>query len=277
MNTALQDNSREFQMMDSDYTFISDLIYQHTGIVLEDKKRDMVYGRVSRRLRALDINDFKSYCQLLQQANNEEELLQLINAITTNLTRFFRERHHLDHLHETLKNLSNNKQDRIRIWSAGCSSGMEPYSIAMVMHDAIPHIKRTDAKILATDIDTGMIAHGIQGVYKLDDIEGIDNKYKAMTDTQPDGQSVQMQDKLQELISFKQLNLMHQWPMKGPFDAIFCRNVVIYFDTETKHRIFRRMAELLKPGGFLYIGHSESMKDIDEFTLIGQTIYQRVV
>lgn len=264
----------ELDLTDQQFTFITQIIYDRVGIVLTPQKRDMVYGRLTRRLRELKMNDFNSYCNLLKSPQSEQEIHHLVNAITTNLTRFFREGHHLEHLNEHLKELAMQKQSRVRLWSAGCSSGMEPYSMAMVLQSVLKNSAISDAKILATDIDTKMLEIGNSGIYAASDIDEVPEPYRKSFKMTADGKC-QMGSEIQNLIAFKQLNLLQKFPMKGPFDAIFCRNVVIYFDTQTKENIFRRMAQIIKPGGFLYIGHSESMKNISEFNLVGRTIYQR--
>ncbi len=259
---------REFDFSGDDFKFLSALAYEKTGIVLSEQKKDMVYGRLARRLRALGLSSFTEYCKILE-ADSEEEMVHLVNAITTNLTSFFRENHHFDHLRD---NLDKNAK-RIRIWSAACSAGMEPYSIAMVLKSTLGN--SCDAKILATDIDSNMLAKGTAGEYAVNEFEHIPTEYRKYVNTS--GNQVVMDDSLKQLIAFKQLNLLEGWPMKGPFDAIFCRNVMIYFDKETKQKLVDRLADLLKPGGWLYIGHSENMHGIsDRFELAGRTIYRRV-
>lgn len=276
MTNALEiNNQREFAFDDIHFRFLAGLANQKTGIVLAEHKRDMVYGRLVRRLRALNLEGFAEYCELLQSEAGKEELPHLVNAITTNLTGFFREAHHFDHLAEQAKTWNQSGTKKLRIWSAGCSSGMEPYSIAMTLKNVIPDIEKWDAKILATDIDSNMLNKGIVGEYNLSDLDKTPAACKALTSVT--GSKVRMNQELKNLISFKQLNLLDAWPMKGPFDAIFCRNVVIYFDKPTKQVLFERMAEMLKPGSYLYIGHSENMHGIcDRFELLGRTIYRRV-
>ena len=267
---------REFTFTDREFKFLSGLARERTGIVLADHKRDMVYGRLVRRLRALKLSSFAEYCALLQSGTNDDEIMNLINAITTNLTHFFREGHHFEHLRDSvLAPLAKQPTGRFRMWSAACSSGMEPYSMAMVMKDVLP--SGWDAKILATDIDTNMLNTGKAGLYSDSEFDEIPKKYQRYVDTRSSGNGqMQMGSAIQSLISFKQLNLLEAWPMQGPFDVIFCRNVVIYFDKPTKEALFDRMADILKPGGWLYIGHSENLHGIsDRFKLIGRTTYQR--
>lgn len=275
---AAATGEREFAFSQRDFRFLADLVNQKTGIVLNEKKHDMVYSRISRRLRALSLTTFQEYCELLKSADGESEIGNLVNAITTNLTHFFREKHHFDHLHEeVLQPLVADNTKRLRIWSAGCSSGMEAYSLAMTVRDAIPDVDTWDAKILATDIDTNMLNTGARGEYTLEEYTNIRPDYRQHVTQYPNDGIMLMSDALKKLIAFKHLNLLEHWPMKGPFDAIFCRNVVIYFDKKTQTKLFNRMAELLEIGGWLYIGHSENLSKItDRFELVGRTIYRKV-
>jgi chemotaxis protein methyltransferase CheR len=271
-------NEREFSFSGSEFRFLAGLANERTGIVLSEQKKDMVYSRLVRRLRALKLNSFAEYCTLMQSEAGEEELGNLVNAITTNLTSFFREAHHFEHLHDAvLSPLMANPpaQKRLRIWSAGCSAGMEPYSIAMTMKSAMKGAKGWDAKILATDIDTNMLNTGAAGEYAIEQHTNIPAQYR--TDVLQSGNRIHMSDELRQMIAFKHLNLLEAWPMSGTFDAIFCRNVVIYFDKPTQAKLFNRMADLLVPNGWLYIGHSENLfKVCDRFELLGRTIYRKV-
>jgi chemotaxis protein methyltransferase CheR len=280
VQSAKQTEEKEFAFSDSEFRFLSQLVNKRTGIVLAEHKRDMVYGRLARRLRALNLKSFAEYCELVQSPEGESEMGNLVNAITTNLTSFFRESHHFDHLRDqVIKPLvaSNPSPKRLRLWSSAASSGMEPYSMAMTVKAAIPNLAGWDARILATDIDTNMLATGAKGEYVLDQYENIPSAYRNDVEVLKKENRMRMGQELKDLIAFKQLNLLEQWPMKGPFDAIFCRNVVIYFDKPTQQVLFNRMAEMLKPNGWLYIGHSENLfKVCDRFELTGRTIYRRI-
>lgn len=268
------DQDREFTFRDRDFRRIVELVRDTTGIALSDRKRDLVYSRLSRRIRKLGLEDFETYCGLLDGKSGEAECIELVNAITTNMTSFFREAHHFEILqNEVLPNLL--KQPRVRIWSAGCSSGEEPYSIAMVLRDALERTPCPDAKILATDIDTQVIEKARNGLYREDLLDPVPlnlrRKYASGRET------CEMSDEVRSLISFKQLNLLSTWPMKGPFDVIFCRNVVIYFEKPTQRILFEKFASLMRPGGWLVIGHSESLLGIsDAFRHVGRTCYQRL-
>ena len=270
----------EFAFTDNDFNLISDLVLDKTGIVLREEKRPLVYSRLTKRLRQLKLTNFKDYCQLVMSEKGQNELPSLINAITTNLTRFFREDHHFDHLKNELvpqivKRYHEHpcpENKRVRIWSAGCSSGEEPHTIAMTLADCLPN--GFDLKILATDVDTNMISHASAGIYA--DIKGIPDKFVHAYVNKLGPEKYEIKKNIRDLITFKPLNLLEYWPMKGPFDAIFCRNVVIYFNKETQATLFGRMAELMEEGRWLYIGHSENLFRVtDKFQLMGRTIYRR--
>ncbi len=271
---------REFRFTDHDFQSIQTMVGRHTGIKLSEAKRDMVYSRLSRRLRALNIASFRDYCQMLEE-DTGEELVQFTNAITTNLTSFFRENHHFEYLKNTLLPdliKKNSSSRRIRIWSAGCSTGEEPYSLAMTVKESVPNADGWDIKILATDLDSNVLASAREGTYAIERIEGIDEKKRRrwFLKSKNNGSGVtRVIPELQKMITFKQLNLMNEWPMKGPFDIIFCRNVVIYFDKPTQKILFGRYADLMSSDGHLFVGHSETLYRVsDNFDLIGSTIYK---
>jgi len=273
--------NKEFPFTDKDFQFIQTLVAERTGIVLTEIKRTMVYSRIARRIRHCGVSTFEEYCQLLK-AGDESELISFTNAITTNLTSFFREPHHFEYLANTvLPELEKSKTDkRIRIWSAGCSSGEEPYSIAMTVQDYFGNKSGWDIKILASDLDFDMVERASRGIYNEDRVTGLDKKHlqryvkKGKGDLQG---SVKMDRRLMDMITFKQLNLLHEWPFKGPFDFMFCRNVVIYFNKETQKELFDRYADHLPGHAPLFIGHSESLfKVTDRFKSMGQTIYRKV-
>ena len=268
---------REFHFTQHDFERLRKLVNEHTGIKLSDHKQEMLYSRLSRRLRTLNLNSFSNYYKLLQ-ANSGEELAHFINAVTTNLTAFFREPHHFELLsQELLPQLLVRKQAtrRIRIWSAGCATGEEAYSIAMIVKEIIP--VDWNAKILATDLDSSVLAKGKQGVYEEEKLDNVSSArlhrwFKKGAGAQTG--RVQVVPELQELVTFKQLNLMHGWPMRGPFDIIFCRNVVIYFDKSTQKILFERFANILDNHGYLLIGHSENLFQLStRFRLLQQTVY----
>jgi len=268
---------REFIFTKYDFDLLRQLVSEHTGISLSDHKQEMLYSRLARRLRALNLDNFASYYHLLQ-SDSGEELTHFINAVTTNLTAFFREPHHFEILAKVvLPHLLNKQQKthRLRIWSAGCASGEEVYSIAMVVKEVVP--PGWDVKILATDLDSNVLAKGIRGIYEEDKIAEISLERRRRWFKKGEGiyaQRVHVVPELQEMVIFKQLNLIHAWPMKGPIDIIFCRNVVIYFNKETQKILFERFANLLDQDGYLFIGHSENLFQLTQrFRLLQQTVY----
>jgi chemotaxis protein methyltransferase CheR len=272
---------REFQFSDADFQALRTLVKQMTGINLAESKRELVYGRVSRRLRALGLSSFGAYRKLLESGDGSE-LVAFCNALTTNLTSFFRESHHFGYLRDNFllpRRGVGCRNERIRLWSSACSSGEEPYSMAMTIIETIPEWRNWDIKILATDLDSDILARAQRGSYNADRVKGLDPKRlgRFFTETQDAaGRAYQVVPELSQLITFKQINLMHDLPMSGPLDAIFCRNVVIYFDKDTQRGLFSRMAKLQRPGDLLFLGHSESLFKVSEdYTLIGKTIYRR--
>lgn len=276
---------REFAFPDSAFEYIARLIYQQAGIVIKAHKKEMVYGRLSRRLRALNLGDFPSYIRLLEGPQGTDELGNLVNALTTNLTRFFREPHHFELLDRTTlgeRMAAREAQGtrRLRLWSAGCSSGMEPYSMAMVLNR---HLMRTqerwDARILATDIDTQMLSTAADGRYSREDIAEVppDLSERAFRPAPGNPDQVIVSDQLKALIRFRRLNLIQPWPFRGTFDIIFCRNVVIYFDEPTRRTLFTSFGDVLEEGGVLFIGHSETLPTLaHRFSRIGQSAYRLV-
>ena len=283
MEQRVSNWNREFIFTDNDFYTLQKLVNEHTGISLSDAKRELVYSRLTRRLRKLNLKYFSSYCDLLQNSSDTDELVHFTNAVTTNLTSFFREPHHFEHLKKSYipEMLSNTEEKkRLRIWSAGCSTGEEPYSIAMTLKDALPTDREIDVRILATDLDSNVLNTAKQGIYPYDKLKSLfpqNIKRWFARDNGKNSRHMVVDPALQELIIFKQLNLMHEWPMKGPFDAIFCRNVVIYFDKPTQRILIDRFADMLADDGYLFLGHSESLfKVTDRFKLVGQTMYRKI-
>jgi chemotaxis protein methyltransferase CheR len=280
-DTTIPDAAREFVFSDADFRSLVALAREHAGIALSDSKRNLVYTRVSRRLRALGFTAFREYRDYL--AENNTELESFINAISTNLTKFFRESHHFDHLKSqvVIPFLKGGQRGdgRFRIWSAGCSTGEEPYTIASVVRHEMPSGSRHDIRILATDIDTDVLAKAARGIYPSVGFESVPHVYRDYFEPANEGRnadSLMATEELRSLIVFRRLNLMDPWPFRGKFDAIFCRNVMIYFDNPTKTALIDRFIQSLKPGGFLYIGHSESFHGTHpELQLIGRTTYRR--
>ncbi|MEE8728170.1 MAG: protein-glutamate O-methyltransferase CheR [Rahnella inusitata] len=260
-------------LSDIHFRRISELIYQRAGIVLADHKREMVYNRLVRRLRILGLNDFGSYLAMLESDTSSAEWQAFINALTTNLTAFFREAHHFPILAEHARSRPNNYS----VWSTAASTGEEPYSIAMTLSEALGP-RMANCRIQASDIDTQVLEKATAGVYRQEELRTLSPQQLQkffLKGTGPHSGLVRARPELTQMVAFQQLNLLaNQWQLNGPFDAIFCRNVMIYFDKETQEKILRRFVPLLKPGGLMFAGHSENFSQISrEFYLRGQTVY----
>ncbi len=280
-NVVDRSSSSVFEFTDADFQSVRHLVRKNTGISLSEAKRDMVYSRLVRRLRELDIQRFSDYLALIGNDGADDELIQFTNAITTNLTSFFRENHHFEYLAETLlPELMKTKsaERKIRIWCCAASTGEEPYSIAMVVNEVIAKSSGWDVKILATDLDTNVLATAEKGVYSIDRVKDISDRRQRRFFLKGSGSHqgyVQVRPELRQLITYKKLNLMDEWPMSGPIDIIFCRNVVIYFNKETQRVLLERFAQLVAPEAHLFMGHSESLSNVsDQFQLLGKTIYR---
>ncbi|WP_122094983.1 protein-glutamate O-methyltransferase CheR [Rahnella sp. Larv3_ips] len=260
-------------LSDIHFRRISELIYQRAGIVLADHKREMVYNRLVRRLWLLGLNDFGSYLAMLESDTSSAEWQAFINALTTNLTAFFREAHHFPILAEHARSRPNNYS----VWSTAASTGEEPYSIAMTLSEALGP-RMANCRIQASDIDTQVLEKATAGVYRQEELRTLSPQQLQkffLKGTGPHSGLVRARPELTQMVAFQQLNLLaNQWQLNGPFDAIFCRNVMIYFDKETQEKILRRFVPLLKPGGLMFAGHSENFSQISrEFYLRGQTVY----
>lgn len=272
---------REFSLSQQEFDDIRALVKEFTGINLGESKRQLIYRRLSGRLRATNLPTFNAYMDLLRN-NPKQELEVFANAITTHLTAFFRESHHFDYLASTilpeLHAASSATRKRLRIWSAGCSTGEEPYTTAMILQESLPDLAKWDARILATDLDSDVLAVGKAGVYARQRVEDMaPQRLRQWFTPSGDDDAVEVKPALRKLIAFKQLNLMREWPMRGPFDVIFCRNVIIYFDKPTQRVLMDRYANFLKEGGYLILGHSETLFNVsDRFELLGKTIYRKI-
>jgi len=283
--TGVRDGSsphKDFSLTDREFEEIRAVIKNLTGISMSTSKRQLIYRRLQTRLKATSIKSFRAYLEFLKQGDpTEREAFS--NAVTTNLTSFFREKHHFDYLAKTIipeiVAKKGNTSKRLRIWSAGCSTGEEPYSIAITLKEKLRNLGQWDAKLLCTDLDSDVVNTGKLGIYSHDRVEKIPEiqlrRWFRKGQAQGDD-CVKVSQELQDLITFKQLNLMHDWPMRGRFDVIFCRNVVIYFDKPTQRVLMDRFANILEDDGYLILGHSESLFNVsDRFTLLGNTIYRK--
>jgi chemotaxis protein methyltransferase CheR len=265
----------DFAFTAEDFARIKTLLREDSGIHLPDAKATLVYSRLGKRLRSLGIASFADYCDLVASDAGLEERRAMMAALTTNVTRFFREPHHFEHL--KLQALpawiaAARRGERVRIWSAGCSSGQEPYSIALTLLSVLPEAGDLDIRLLATDIDPIILGQARQGAYPDEAIEAIPQDMRRNFLKREDG-GWSMGEAVRRLIVFNELNLMGPFPMKGRFQAIFCRNVAIYFDMPTQERLWGRFADALTPDGRLYIGHSERATD-PRFESDGLTTYR---
>jgi chemotaxis protein methyltransferase CheR len=270
---------REYAFTDADFRKVRELVRELIGISLSESKRELVYGRLVRRVRQLGLSSFHEYLGCLERGGGGE-LEQLCNAITTNLTAFFRERHHFEELARTILPSimrRNAATRRVRIWSAGCSTGEEPYSIAMTVRQTLGELAGWDLRILATDVDSSALAHAAAGLYDPGRFERVEPACRDRWFARDPAGRYEARAELKQLISFRRLNLMEAWPMRGPFDIIFCRNVIIYFEKDSQRDIIGRMAPLQKGGDHLILGHSESLLGVsDQYALSGRTIHRRV-
>ncbi|XKE45407.1 chemotaxis protein CheR [Halomonas organivorans] len=266
---------RDLELTDADFARIRQLIYQRAGIVLAEHKREMVYSRLAKRLRHHGLIRFSDYLARLERQPEAKEWEAFTNALTTNLTAFFREAHHFPLLADHVRG----RREPVRVWSAAASTGEEPYSIAMALTEALGS-RGGEAEVVATDIDTEALEKARAGVYSMEQIHKLDEGRIKRFFQRGRGRHeglARVRPELKAMVAFEPLNLLApSWPVKGPFDAIFCRNVMIYFDKETQARILERFAPLLKPDGLLFAGHSENFSyTTDAFRLRGQTVYVR--
>ena len=267
-------DDREFDFTANDFARVRKLIYQHAGISLSEAKTDMVYSRVGRRLRSVGCSSFKEYLDNLENESNPDEWEAFTNALTTNLTSFFREEHHFPILAEHLLSLKK----PIRIWCSAASTGEEPYTIAMTACEVFGTMK-PPIEIIATDIDTNVLATAARGVYPFERVSKLSDKRRKdffQKGTGAQEGSVRVRNELRSLIHFQPLNLLEpQWALKEPFDVIFCRNVMIYFDKPTQSKILSRFVSLLKPHALLFAGHSENFLYVsNDYNLRGKTVYE---
>ena len=268
------DNIRIFEFTPRDFARVRTLIYKQAGISLGESKQEMVYSRLARRLRAKGMNTFEEYLDGLEGGRDSEEWVAFTNALTTNLTSFFREAHHFPILAEHLRNMTA----PLSIWCSASSTGEEPYSIAMTACEAFGTLT-PPVSIVATDIDTNVLETAANGVYPIERIDKMaQDRVKRFFQRGRGERSgmVRVRPELRQLVTFKPLNLLaSSWPLCGAFDVIFCRNVMIYFDKPTQSQILARFVPLMKPDGLLFAGHSENfMYASDAFKLRGKTVYE---
>jgi len=265
------------EISEAQFTAISELTYRVCGINLQSGKQGLVKTRLAKRLQTVGASDFDAYLEYLQDDASGAEMVAMLDALTTNKTSFFRENQHFDYLRREVLPPLVGSSSPLRIWSAGCSTGEEPYTLALLLHEEVPNLKQRNARILATDISTRVLAKAREGVYDEAVVRDIPphllgKHFTCVRTSAP--RAFRVSGELQSLIRFARLNLMEPWPMRGPFDVIFCRNVMIYFDRPTQQRLVQRYWELLRPGGHLFVGHSESLTPLEHrFRYVQPAVY----
>ena len=279
MDATVSDNGvqgKEFAWTNADFDKVQALIYRRAGISLHDGKHAMVYSRLSRRLRDTGHNSFREYLRWLESSEGPE-WQEFVNALTTNLTSFFREQHHFEIFANYLKLLPSGRP--CKVWCSAASTGEEPYSIAMTAHECLG--ARSNFSLVASDIDSKVLAAAAHGVYRLDALKGLDAGRVQRFFLRGKGTNMGMarvKPELRQSIEFTIVNLIRDdWPFSEPFDVVFCRNVMIYFDADTQRRVLERIHRTMKPSGLLFVGHAENFSDSkDLFVLKGKTVYERV-
>jgi chemotaxis protein methyltransferase CheR len=265
------------ELSDGHFKRVCRLVYHFSGIHLKEGKEALVKTRLMKRLRVLKMENFDDYLRYVESHDGDGEINWMIDVMTTNQTSFFREPAHFDFLSERL--FPNFKNEKLRLWSAACSTGQEPYSIAMLIKDSAPDFLSRDVRILATDISQTVLERARVGFYLQEQLKGL-TKEMVRKHFVPCAEKVpnryKIKDDLRSLVSFAWLNLTEDWPMKGPFHVIFCRNVMIYFDRLTQQELVRRFWDLLEPGGYLFVGHSEGLSAISHsFQYVQPAIYRK--
>ncbi len=277
-------NLAEFPFTNSDFRYIAEIAYQESGLSLPDAKSQLVYTRLVKRLRENGLSSFREYCDLVRSPSGSTERQVMVAALTTNVTRFRREAHHASHFRKNvLPGLMKRaeKGERIRLWSAACATGQEAYEIAFEILDLSANASDLDVKVLATDIDPISLKFAQAGIYNHAAIKGLPVEFTENNFREIEGRNgyLEVSSAARKLVTFRVLNLIRPWPMRGPFDVVFCRNVAIYFDQKTQHGLWSRLAEVISPDGVLYIGHSERLSGRSEkaFAADGVTTFRRTL
>lgn len=273
----------ELRYTDADFKRVAGIMFEDSGITLSSEKASLVYSRLAKRLRAVQIDNFKSYCEFVSTKSGAIERREMLSALTTNVTHFFREPHHFNDLRSRVLPplLQRAKHgERVRIWSAGCSSGQEIYSILLTLLELEPALEKYDIKILATDIDPKILERGRAATYVEAAMTNVSESQKKRYFSKINGGGdVQwrLSERVASMVQFKELNLTRTFPVKGPIDIIFCRNVVIYFEKKTEEDVWTRLANVLAPQGWLFVGHSERVSGPAEKVMTGKgiTTYQK--
>jgi chemotaxis protein methyltransferase CheR len=272
------------QLSEQDFRHVRDTVHELTGISLHEGKRELVVARLSKRIRQLGMKSVGEYLKYVREERTQQELITMLDALSTNLTGFWREPQHFEYLAKVsvpriLQRCAQSGDSRVRGWSAGCSSGEEPYSLMMLLLAEIERPERHDLRLLATDLSTRMLSIARAGAYSAERVKALPSPLRMrfiVVEESEAGRVYRVTDEVKSHIVFARLNLMESWPMRGPLDFIFCRNVMIYFDKATQAQLVRRFYELLRPGGTLFIGHSESLTGIEHnFQYVRPTVYEK--
>jgi chemotaxis protein methyltransferase CheR len=274
---AVNNSNLNFVLSDSEYKKLADIVYNCAGINLGDNKKELVHARLSKILRKRKISGFREYISILRDDKTGNELVSLLDAISTNVTHFFREKEHFNFL---VENICTDKcNGNFRFWSAGCSSGEEPYTIAITVLEYLMKSKTPPPQILATDLSTKVLSKAIAGVYPMKSVENLDMSLVKKYFLKGSGNSagkIKVKKEVAKMVTFERLNLIEPLPFNQEFNVIFCRNVMIYFDNDTRQKIVDGFYHALKPGGHLIIGHSESLSGIQHsFKYVKPTIYRK--
>ncbi|MFZ0430496.1 MAG: protein-glutamate O-methyltransferase CheR [Acidobacteriota bacterium] len=267
---------RMFPLTEREFDRVSRLIYRACGIHLKEGKQDLVKARLGRRLRALGLESFDEYFDRVEEEPSGHELAEMVDLLTTNKTEFFRDPVHFEFIRREILTRYTNVDERLRFWCAGCSYGQEPYSLAVILSESFRDLNRRDCKILATDICRPALSWAVEGKYAESEMEGMSGTYRSRYFPVSEPGYLQASPGLRKLILFARLNLIESWPMKGPFQLIMCRNVMIYFDRKTREELIGRFWRLLSPGGFLMVGLSESLTGMKhDFKYVQPAVYCR--
>lgn len=281
MSTRLA-KSTEDKLTDKQFNVISQIAYSEAGLVLVKAKMSMISARLSKRVKSLRLADLDAYFEVLNSSQRAVELPNLLSTLTTNVSHFFREDHHFRTFSEEIipDLVTRAKADeKIRIWSAGCSNGQELFSTAIALSEGFPDFLKYDVKLLGTDIDQKVIETAKLGIYEKTQMRGVSSeRAQKFFSNDPLNHRFKVNKELLKAVTFRKLNLIQDWPMKHPFDVIFCRNVVIYFDEETQTRLWRRFSDVMKPNSWLFLGHSERIQESQEnsFEPWGVTTYRKL-
>lgn len=271
-------------LSDRDFEKVRHIVHELAGISLHEGKRELVVARLGKRIRQLGMKTVGEYLRYVREQHTQDELVTMLDALSTNLTCFWREAQHFDYVVSAIlpriaARVRQTQDSRIRVWSAGCSTGEEPYGLAMLILQHLENARRYDIRILATDLSTRVLAIARAAVYSAERVKPVpaEIRRKFIAEEPTDfGRQYRVQPEAASLVAFARLNLMDPWPMRGPLDFIFCRNVMIYFDKATQANLVHRFYDLLRPGGTLLIGHSESLTGIDhKFRYVRPTIYEK--